>query len=219
MPAHISRLDGGLVVSIAIVSLAVGAALQPKVDLPWDRDGPPAATRHRTTQWVRAQQSAQEKQDYRKALTSRIVKERVEQEADGVADQTEKIKKRIADRDALLIVLEARRDAAVAEQITADSAVRVAAEKVRKSERAAADRLAWLARGSRAVLALLAWAVLVLALTLGRFRDVRTRFVAAGSLIALAIMLVAVSLGWVAAAVILLGLPVGWILWPEGKHG
>ncbi|MEU4426616.1 hypothetical protein AB0F81_38845 [Actinoplanes sp. NPDC024001] len=219
-----------MVVVIGVVCLATASAVRPKVDLPWDRDGPAVATRQRAGQLVRAQQQAQHKNDERKALTARIVKETVDQEADRVAlarapaDQAKKIKKRVDDREALITVLRARRDAAVLDQVAADSAVRVAAEKARKSERAAADRLGWLARASLGVLTLLLWAALITlwgGLRLIRLRQerlVHARFAVPGSLLLLFVLLAGVSLGWVAAAVILLGLFAVWIFRAGGRH-
>lgn len=219
-----------MVVVIAVLCLAAGSAAQPKVDFPWDRDGPAAATRHLAAQLVRAQQQAQETQDVRKALSSRLVKEQIDQESDRVAldraeaDQTEKAKKRVVDRDALMAVLRTRLDAAVEAQVVADSAVRVGAEKAKKSERAATHRLSWLTRVSRAVLALLVWTAIVLLLGLQRlvrFRRVRlvhARFAVPGSLAVLVILLAALSLGWVAAALILLVLLAGWVFRPGGQH-
>ena len=230
-PDHTSRLDLGLAVVIAVGCFAAGAAAQPKIDLRWDLDRPAAASVQSATQLVRAQQQAQDKQDTRKALSARIAAEQVDQDVDRVAldraepDQVEKLRKRVAEREALMAVLRGRLDAVVEAQSAADDAVRTADDKAKKSERAAAELLARQRLLRRAGLALSAW-LIVIALGLGlqrlvlfwRARLVHGWVVGGGSLAGLVMLLAGASLGWVTAAVLLLMLLAGWVLRPGGRH-
>ncbi|NES28089.1 hypothetical protein GCE86_08940 [Micromonospora terminaliae] len=227
-PAAMSRLDAGLAVVLAVLAYVAGSALAPRLDPPWGEDGPAMATTAAGRRLLSAQQEADGVRSLRKALESKMAEERVKQVADRVAvvrvseQDAVKLHESIDDREALLRALRVEADTAIAAQSSADRELRTATEKAKKSETAATNRLRILAKGTRAAASAVAWAALALLLLIivgpvrlvarKRPRLIHMRTVLGGSALVLAMLLLAVTGGWIFAAAFAALLLLGWVV-------
>ncbi|GAA0403874.1 hypothetical protein GCM10009541_53810 [Micromonospora gifhornensis] len=223
-----SRLDAGLAVTLAVLAYVAGAAVAPRLDPPWGQEGPAMATTATGHRLLSAQQDVDAVRSFRRALESKVAQQRVAQVADRVAlgtaskQEAVKLHKGIADREALLHALRTEIDAAVTAQSIAEREVRIATEKVRKSEKSAADRLRYLEKLTRAAASVVAWATLtslmliivglVRLMSRNRPRLVHTWIVLGTSALMLIAFMLAVTVGWILAAAFVALLLLGWVI-------
>ncbi|MEU8235553.1 hypothetical protein AB0C12_38700 [Actinoplanes sp. NPDC048967] len=223
-PARTSRLDIGGATAVALVSFALGTAVQPHIDLPWDRSGPAMADRAASVRLVLAQQAVQELTADQEAIRSTLAETQLTQASELVeaaratATDAERLNHRIYDRKVLMEALRMRQATAVSAQVPADRELQLAGQEVEDSRSDAADRISRSERASRAALAFAVWMVVAFGFAVvrgcrrGRKRLVHGRFVLLGGLTGVALLLLVTAFGWLIAAVVTAALVVGWIL-------
>jgi hypothetical protein len=221
-PARTSRLDVGVATAVALVSFAVGSAVQLGIDLPWDRSGPAMADKAASGQLVLARQAVQELAADQEAIRSTLAEAQLTQASELVeaarasATDAERLNHRIYDRKVLMEALRMRQATAVSAQVPADRELQLAGKEVEDSRSDAADRIRRSEQASQAALTLAVWIVLALgfAVVRGRRRGrlVHGRFVLLGGLTGVVLLLLVTTFGWLIAAVAAIALVVGWIL-------
>src|SRR5215475_231894 len=156
-------LDVALLLVVAVVTSAAGAAAQSVWDLPWDPAGPPAASAAIRQQLAEAQQRARDLSLSRDTFAAQAAQERVDRTVSAVRLQLATgqaavlLGANIRESDLVIGRLQDQVAAAVRAGVDVDQQVAAATEDVTKSRVAAERRSRWITAGDRSLFGVAAW--------------------------------------------------------------